>query len=162
MTEPRTIFDRDKQRWNADDYRMAMQDLPDKLLNFSFLMITRRMVISPAYLSLSPRASKLLMCCINNTWVSESYRDRRNTNKHIPDTPKQIQVEQFTCPYSLAMAFGVGTCRNQIKAAFDELKLYGFIRQVGKSWYNRPNVYEHVETYLSLSLTDCKRIQDKL
>lgn len=159
--EPRSIFDKDRHRWTVDDYREALGSLHDKLLNFSFLMITRRMVVSPAYLSLSPRASKLLVACINATWIDEAYNDRRNLRKHT-DKPSKIKTQPFMMPYNLALAFNVGTCRNQIKVAFDELKALGFIAQVGTSWYNRPNVYQHIEDYLSLSWSDLNDIKAKL
>ena len=160
-TEPRSIFDKDRHRWTSDDYREALSRLPDKLLNFSFLMLNRRMVVSPAYLSLSPRASKLLIACINATWISESYKDRRNVNKHNPDKPNKIKTEPFLLPYSLAEVFNIGD-RHQIKGAFNELKLYGFIVQVGKSWRNRPNIYRHVEDYLNISWADIPNIKTEL
>lgn len=159
--EPKTIFDKDRRRWNVDDYRIALSQLPDKLLNFSFLMITRRMVVSPAFLSLSPRSAKLLIACINATWIEDSYKDTRNLNKHNPGKHDAIKTLPFNCPYSLAQVFNVGS-RKQVKEAFDELKSYQFIVQVGKSWYNRPNVYRHVEGYLNLTWEDCDQIKQDL
>jgi hypothetical protein len=159
--EPRSIFDKDRHRWTADNYRQALSQLPDKLLNFSFLMITRRMIVSPAYLSLSPRAAKLLIACVNATWISETYRDRRNVCKHVPNKPDRIKTEPFMLPYSLCEVFSVGS-RNQIKKAFDELKAFGFIAQVGRSWYNKPNIYRHIEDYLNLTWADIPNIKAQL
>ena len=158
---PLDLFDKQRERWTKEDYRIALGQLTDKKLNFSILMLTRRTMVSPAFLELSPRATKLLLCAMNNTWVAESYKDRRNTNKHTEGIASVIETEEFVCPYSLAEAFGVGS-RKQIKEAFAELKALGFIEQIGVRKPNAMNVYIHSQDHLKLNYEQVAEIKQGL
>ena len=162
----RDIFDKQRSRWTKGDYIKALQSLSDRRLKFN-VWFQREMLVSPAFLMLSPRAAKLLMCCWNVTWLDPAGLDKRNTNKHTIDdrsTPQNemtYETAPFMLPYSLAEAFGVGT-RKQITKAFQELKALGFIKQIGISRRNYPNVYKRSEGWRRLSFEDVQRIQAEL
>lgn len=152
------IYSKDQQRWTPDDYVQAMEGLSDAKMAFQ-VCFQRRMLMSPAFRALSPRASKLLILCWNNTWM-EPVGERRSIGKHSTSKQgKQIyEAEPFMCPYNLAVAFGVGS-RKQISEAFQELKALGFLDQVGVSKKNSPNIYKRSVRWESLTAEDIKQIQ---
>lgn len=151
------IYSKEQQRWTPDDYIQAMEGLSDAKMAF-LVCFQRRMLMSPAFRSLSPRASKLLVLCWNNTWMEPS-GDRRSIGKH--GRGKVYEAEPFHCPYNLAIAFGVGS-RKQISEAFRELKSFGFLDQVGVSKRNSPNVYKRSTRWESLTADDINKIRQDL
>lgn len=162
-TSPKVIdiYSKDQQRWTADDYVQAMSSLSDAKMDFN-VSFERRMLMSVAFRMLSPRATKLLMLCWNNTWM-EPVGDRRSIGKHgISKQGKQVyEAEPFMCPYNLCVAFGVGS-RKQISEAFRELKALGFLDQVGVSKKNYPNIYKRSVRWESLTAEDIKQIRADL
>lgn len=166
VPQTRDIFDKQRTRWTKNDYIKALQSLDFPRLKFN-VWFRREMLVSPAFLMLSPRAAKLLMCCWNVTWLDPAGLDKRNTNKHTIDDKNTPQNEMsyeaapFMLPYNLAEAFSVGTPK-QITKAFQELKALGFIQQLGVSRRNYPNVYERSEGWRDLSFEDVQRIQTEL
>lgn len=162
----RDIFSKCRARWTKNDYIKALRGLSDRRLNFN-VWFKREMLVSPAFLMLSPRGSKLLMCCWNVTWLDPVGLDKRNTGKHNIDDRNTPQPEMtyetapFMLPFSLAEAFGVGT-RKQITQAFRELKALGFVEQIGISRRNYPNIYRRSDGWKELSFEDVQRIQKEL
>lgn len=156
---PVSIFDKDRHHWSETDYKKAFMEFSDRALNFSFMVITRRLLVSPAYCCLSPRAAKLLMACFNATTFESNYRDIRHVSKH--GEKPCIKCKDFMLPYNQCRVFGIRH-NSQIKQAFTELQALGFIEQIGPSRRNHPNVYRHVETYLSLTWDQAEDIQKRL
>lgn len=165
----KSIFDKDQNRWTVDDYRSVMGDARVQgMRNFTLDILIRYLVESPAFLSLSPRATKLFIACCNATWVNGDDSKRRpggRDNGNRFDATKEdrpdLDTAPFYCTYNYAKAFGVGTSK-QIAAAFRELKAFGFIKQKGVSRRNYPNVYEHSSEYKALTWDDINRIKSEL
>lgn len=161
--EVKSIFDKSRNHWSADDYRQALMGLSDGLMRFRHLMLDRKTVTTPAYMSLSPRAAKLYMVAVNATWFPESV-NQRTIQKH-EDTVGWCDLRPlagpFNLPYNMAKAFNVGNDR-QIKAAFDELIMFGFIKQISVSRRNYPNVYRHVSGFITQTWANCQDIQASL
>lgn len=152
------IFDKQRERWTRDDYEAAMGQLSDSLMEFN-VSVQRRTLVSPAFLALSCRASKLFIACLNSAWRARAGGDVRNVNKHTDKLT--YSFEPFMLPYNLAAAFNIGS-KKQIAQAFAELKSFGFIVQEGVSHYNRPNVYRISDEHLRLTKEDILNIKQEL
>lgn len=163
QSEVRSIFDKDRNHWSADDYKAALGSLNDGLMKFRFLMLDRKTVLSPAYMALSPRAAKLYQVAVNATCFPDSV-NQRTIQKH-EDTSGWVDLRPlslpFNLPYNLGKAFNVGNDR-QIRDAFQELISLEFIKQIGVSRRNYPNVYKHVSEFLGLSWEEVRSRQNQL
>lgn len=157
QVETKTIFDQAKlqSRWTAHDYMEFLKKLEkdgsDDLINWQMRIITRRMLISPAFVSLSPRATKLLMLTYNVAFL-------RNTPRSISRSGRKpdgdLIGKPFLCPFNLCKLYRIGTNGKQIKDAFRELIDRGFIDQIGNSHINKPNVYAHSYRWRGISWDD--------
>lgn len=161
--EVRSIFDKSRNHWSVEDYRRALSELSDEKMKFRFYVLDRMTVASPAFMSLSPRAGKLYIAAINAAWISERV-NKRTIEKH-EDTVGWYDLRPmshpFHLPFNLCKAFNVGNSR-QIRQAFDELMMFGFLEQIGVSRRNYPNTYRHVSRFVSLSWADCMVITDRI
>lgn len=168
---PPDLFDickKPKQRRTVEDYQKGWTDVPDEVRNFVFSFIDRWMLLSPAFLSLSPVATKLYLCCINNTKFPQKYkRSRRPTKRRagssrITTMNKPMLTDPFMCPYRMVEAFGVSKNRQQIADAFNELRALKFITQIGVSRSDKASVYQHCYDYIDLTVEDVKQIKNDL
>lgn len=158
-------FDKERSRWTVDDYRSAMGDRSFPARNFTLDILIRFLVESPAFLSLSPRATKLFIACVNATWINSDVTTKRpgkrkansEYDREKEDRP-DLDAEPFYCPYAYAKVFGVGSDK-QIAQAFRELKAFKFIEQVGVSRRNMPNIYRHISGYKALTWADCQALK---
>lgn len=168
---PSDIFDiakKPKQRRTVDDYLKGWASVPDEVKNFVFSFIDRWMLLSPAFLALSPVATKLYLCCINNTKFPKKHKRVRRPTKRRIGASRQTTMNEgmltdpFMCPYRMAEAFGVSKNRQQIADAFNELKALKFITQIGISRSDRASVYRHSYGYIDLTEDEVKQIKDDL
>lgn len=151
-----------RKRWSQQDYLDSLKNLTDAQLNFNFQYITRRMVVSPAFRSLSPRAVKLLLLCINASWyTSDKNSSRRNIGKHAVGKVETVKPGRFMLPYNFIKCFGI-TSHDQIHKAFTELKELKFLRLVKDGKQRQPNEYQLISKYQDLSESDVVEIKNRL
>lgn len=151
-----------RKRWSQQDYLDSLKSLTDAQLNFNFQYITRRMLISPAFRILTPRAVKLLLLCINASWYkSDKNSNRRNIGKHAMGKVETVKPQKFMLPYNFIKCFGISS-HDQIHKAFEELKAFKFLKLVRDGKQRQPNVYQLINKYQVLSDSDVLEIKSRL
>jgi len=146
------------QDWTVDQHRdfLIVGNHSDKHENFPILQ--RKVITNPAFLALSPIATKMLLLCYHSTYWIPPTTDKRHINKHVPFEPGQ--PKPFKLSYDRVRAAGISS-HQSIRKGFLELEALGFIELESQN-FGAANVYIISNKYDSLTEHDVKRIKKQL